>query len=558
MTDTISPPARAWAHAGVILIGALFIGLVDASMVRLGLLGAAGAYKYIPGRIWFVTPLCWLFFVALAALVGLVITRKYPSQIAVGMGLWFLAAEHASQTTRVVFIAAAVLTPFLLFALFRSTRGLMDRRWKGVTLAALGIYVGLVVGTVALTGPDLRSSSVRREASKGPNVLVVFLDTVRYDAVFDSKANLYPHLTTLRRLASESKVYDRAYAAGPWTLPSHLSALTGLEAHELGVDFDQQTYAGTVPTIAQKFRRQGYQTLAVTSNPYMSAVGRDLGDFDRWEQSQNALDVCRTAPVRYLQKKLRPVAMGVCMWGAAEVTSRAISQVRAGGAPYFMLLNYMDAHSPYDVSRECGGKLDGLHFNWRVKGFRKRYADDYARAVSCLDRKLAPLLDAAAQDPRGTIIVVTSDHGEQFGEHGLIIHANSLYPQLLHVPLLIRWPDRRASRETGVMSLADLPAILEGRPPRTPGTAMATLVYPRITERRGKWSAIRGDWQMISSARGPEELFNLRTDPMAEKNRISEPQTAAIAAELRQVIDGMKRETLKPRETSFRSLGYFR
>lgn len=551
-----SAASRLWAHLGILLSTSLVIAVADCLMIRFSLFGASGAYKYVPLRLWFIAPLCWLGFVLVSAIPVVAVFRRYGSLLASAAWVFFLLAQSASKSQRLTFVIVAVAVPILLGVAIYLVRRAVDWRWKPVTLALIAVFVLLLGGTIAASGRfDNRRSSASASA-QGPNVLVVFLDTVRYDAIFARDGSVHPHLPTFRRLASESVVYDYAYSASGWTLPSHLAALTGVEAHKLGIDFDQQEYTG-IPTIAQKYRRRGYRTLAVTSNPWMSAVGRDLGDFDRWEYAQNALDVCRIAPFRYLEPKLRIFGMGLCMWGASEVTSRAI-RLMPGEEPFFMLLNLMDAHTPYDTTRECGGELGGIWMRWEPRTYRRHYADDYARAVRCLDAKLAPLLDAAVRSPRGTIVTVLSDHGEQFGEHKLVLHSNSLYPQLLHVPMMMRWPDGAGRRVTETTSIVDLPDLLEKKPVRTPGTALATLVFPRARWRPSRWAVVRGEWQMIGSDRDRYELFNLREDPGAEIDRIDDPALAPLAAELRAEIARMRKEMPPRRETAFRSLGYLR
>ena len=88
-----------------------------------------------------------------------------------------------------------------------------------------------------------RSAAPATRQADGPNVVLIFLDTVRYDAVFDADGRVHSGLPALARLRAGSIALTRAYSTAPWTLPAHLSALTGLQAYELGVSFDSQEHA---------------------------------------------------------------------------------------------------------------------------------------------------------------------------------------------------------------------------------------------------------------------------------------------------------------------------
>src|SRR6185295_8401824 len=129
------------------------------------------------------------------------------------------------------------------------------------------------------------------------------------------------------------------------------------------------------------------------------------------------------------------------------------------------------------VERECG---DG--------------PPSYARAIRCIDRHLAAVIDRASRTRRETIIAVTSDHGEQFGEHGLFSHGNSLYRELLHVPLMIRMPSRQGRRISDAVSLAGLSSLL-----MNPAAAPEPVISSGVIDHPRSVSVIRGHWQLIAN-----------------------------------------------------------
>jgi arylsulfatase A-like enzyme len=154
---------------------------------------------------------------------------------------------------------------------------------------------------------------------------------------------------------------------------------------------------------------------------------------------------------------------------------------RIGGRPYFAMLNFMDAHAPYDPP----------------DGFRTRF-DDGAREVDRYDGGIAYMDSIVGTivarlrengDLDRSILIVTSDHGEQWGEHGLGSHGNSLYLPVLHVPLIVRAPGRvpAGQRIAGIVSLRDIAATIldvAGAPAGAiPGSSLATAWSTGTTER---------------------------------------------------------------------------
>src|SRR5258706_311032 len=180
-----------------------------------------------------------------------------------------------------------------------------------------------------------------------PNVVIVILDTVGHDALFEAST------PNVARLARGSVVFDRAYAQAPWTLPSHLSAFTGIPAQSLGIDFDQQRYTLSAPTLAEVYRRRGYRTAAVISNTFANRGSGFQRGFDIYEHAGNALDVCRTAAGMFADRHWTWFAARVCNWSASEVTGRLVAQMRDERRPYFLVANYMDAPNPYYVEPRC-------------------------------------------------------------------------------------------------------------------------------------------------------------------------------------------------------------
>jgi arylsulfatase A-like enzyme len=243
----------------------------------------------------------------------------------------------------------------------------------------------------------------------------------------------------------------------------------------------------------------------------------------------------------------------------------------AGREPFFLFLNYMDAHSPYAPPQPFSGRfgapsrsmsghdLDGLV---RAVDFRERTITDaqqrdlkaaYDGGIAYLDEQLGILFDALrrAGSYEHTLIIVTSDHGEAFGEKSLLGHGTSVYQDQVRVPLLIKYPGQRKAIEISALaSGVDLyPTVMEavgapresymaGRPLQLVSTQSARAIFtesypwpqwpdsPRF--RRTERAMFRDSWKLILSTTGGQELYDLSTDAGENRNLMGErPEVAA-------------------------------
>jgi arylsulfatase A-like enzyme len=412
-----------------------------------------------------------------------------------------------------------------------------------------------------------------------PNVLLLVFDTVRGEEL---SLYGYPHATTpaLERWAARGTVFDYAMATAPWTLPSHGSLFTGA----LGARQENgwvKPLGGAAPTLAERLRDRGYLTAGFAANllytSYESGLTRGFIDYQDYPFTRRQISL--HAPIAQtllfqsviaarslydLRQALGKFNLhadrvpGDAFVPARDITDRFLAwQARAGGRPFFAFLNYFDAHGPYHAPPE---------FRARFPGGKPR--DRYDAAIASLDSELDRIFRALEQ--RGvldrTIVVVTSDHGELFGEHGLGGHANGLYLPLLRVPLVLLYPPRvpPGLRIREPVSLRDIPAtILElagGSGPPLPGTSLAArwdssrspqpsgaIVSQVIRSRDGNpklpndrtWleSILDDQHHYIRSGLGKEELYAWRTDSLELNDLAGSPEGGAILSRLRARLD---------------------
>ena len=302
----------------------------------------------------------------------------------------------------------------------------------------------------------------------GPNIVIVVLDTARRDVAELSPTGMSP-TPNLDRLGSEGTVFTSAWATAPWTVPSHASMLTGLLPSSHGCTGYNSFLEDDQKTVAEYLADGGYETVAFFSNPWLTdrMTGMMRGFTTRYEE------------VGHDTRIFNIVDQG----GAA--TSRNIATwlaEREGNRPFLMFVNFLEPHLPYSpseayrsehlpdlpprsiVTTEWAHEFNaGAHpasdVDWR------RVTDLYLGDVAAADSYLGELLGELER--RGlyenAAIIVTSDHGENLGEHGYMDHQFGLFETLLAVPLVVRTPGQHeaAVRSDPAMLTDIFPTVLE-------------------------------------------------------------------------------------------------
>lgn len=370
-------------------------------------------------------------------------------------------------------------------------------------VAALGV-IGMLTG-MRLREAGSPAANVDGTADR-PNIVLLILDTVRAQSL-----SLYgyarPTTPILDALARESTVFDAAFSAAPWTAPSHASMMTGLWASQAGADYLNPMY-DTLTTVAQVLSGRGYTTGGFMANAgyagYQLGISRGFSHYEdfpfSFRQALWSTTLSQTGSGRLLLEglenherwKLRRAITNPNL--RTETVRKSQPQTAAdiagnffawrkgqGDRPFFAMLNFMDAHAPYEPPQEFRTRFGG----------GKTEQDRYDGGIAYEDSIIGSIVERlrAQGDLDRTVLIVTADHGEQFGEHGLESHGNSLYLPLLHVPLLVRAPGRAPAgqRIASIVSLRDMAATLvdlAGAPPGSmPGYSLAHVwTTGRITD----------------------------------------------------------------------------
>lgn len=442
---------------------------------------------------------------------------------------------------------------------------------------------------------NLKSISPNR-----PNVLFIVLDTVRAQSL---SAYGYSRPTTLRleKLAKNGVLFEQAIAPTPWTLPSHATMFTGRFPHELSIDWEEPLDA-TYPTLAEDFRDQGYATAGFVANmiycSYEQGLNRGFTHYEDYPVSIRELALSSSLVSNIVNSHaVRRLAGNYDVLdrkSAAQVNHDFLRWLSHNNQkPFFVFLNYFDTHEPYLPSPPFDSKFNQTTprrtyrvTRWAHEGARldketmspaeiQAELDAYEGSIAYVDQELGLLFDELSRQKilENTLVIITADHGEQFGEHGLFTHGNSLYLQTMRVPLLISFP-AHVPANTSVreaVTLRDLPATIVdlvqlGNKDRFPGNSLAQFwngttntniatrspllselnlgpfTHPHEPAFLGNMRSVVIDRKhYILNGDGSEEVYDIDSDPHENKNLAGTDEGRQITQQFRSFL----KETLK-------------
>lgn len=391
----------------------------------------------------------------------------------------------------------------------------------------------------------LDPGAVFRPVASPPTVVLVTSDTHRGDHVEGAPRAAALTTPALRELAARGVTFVDCFSTTNVTVPSHVAMLTGLHPRDSGVTDNRTRLSREPVTLAEVFSASGFRTIAVTSLNLLSPQHSNLAqgfDVTAWTQATRRSDK------------------------AVEVALRELDEAR--GRPVFAWIHVFDAHGPYeppppfdrafygsgrdpsrsgDEAGEATGKIPPY-----LEGVRDL---EYVRAlyrgeIGYLDAQLARLL-AHPRVATG-VVAFTGDHGEVLGRHGIWWAHKDVYPDTLHVPLILAWPgapagERRADPVLNVdvgRTLLDLAGLSEAPFPGRDLSGPAAAPAPRFALGGGRWEAAANDgrWHLILQlAADPDderhdrrerhavELFDLEDDPGCEHDRSASEREVARA-----------------------------
>ncbi|MGC2185898.1 MAG: sulfatase [Terriglobales bacterium] len=625
-------------NAGSLLIlglgSGIFAGLVEGA----GLLffqrvnwARWGPMIHVSGEILWISPIVDVILFLSLALIGSAVARfssRFPAVRVLVFLLTFFSLYDWLTLTGRLYHRACLLLALGVAAAFARWCGQREKAFlkfgKRATPWILALWIFVFTGMQGGKRLQERNAVAHLPAAApdAPNVLVIVEDTLRADHV-SAYGYARPTSPNFDRLAQQGVRFENAISTTSWSLPSHISLLTGRYQFEHGIGNVQpapwlgwgRTGLGGFPTLGEMLEQRGYRTGAFSANrTYFSTslgFGRGFQHFEDYFHSPadmfirtlygrefariylNRTDRSKVKrALRYfgmnsmldkdsegsgnyggaqgVRKRADVVNHEVLSWIDRENTDHGRND-RGETHPFFAFLNYFDVHYPYGSPPtypkpewDHGGRID--EYDASVK-----YADDaLGRLMQALDQRgLSP----------NTLVIVTSDHGESLGQHGLTYHGQALYRELIHVPLAIFYPGHVPTGvkvQTPITNAAIPATIMDILGARTQQDAFpcpslsalwqtgggsdwpdpvselarndiadkedraAAKIVPTATTGSMK-SLVTPQWQFITHESMGDQLYDWARDTAESNNLIHSPEGQTTAARLKSRLENVMR-----------------
>jgi arylsulfatase A-like enzyme len=567
---------RDWAAIAV-LVG-LLVGLAE------GIAWLLVAKLNVPRILW-AAPLVDCAFAVTILVLGAALAKRIRSPLLLRAFIYItcllvyeplrvLFGQSVSKLTVIGVAAAlaALLTGFIVHAAV-----IRPGAFRKASIAGAAVLVVLFCAT-EVHEKLVEAAPLTSASPSDKNVLVIVVDTLRADHL-SLTGYFRPTSPHLDRLAARGIVFEEAISSSSWTLPAHASLLTGLYPHQHHAVTPRDRLPENPPIVSEWFAEHGYRTGAFSANTMFfsrrSGFGRGFDVFrDVYPPLSSLLVTTRAGQqLRDALFMTRITDNLVGRQSAGPLSRVALDWIERDQRPFFAIINFFDVHDPYIPPKgyktrygESHKRLGGLGVTFDI--FPELSPEELREAVAMYDSSISYVddqIDALLNelDRRGTlqntVVVITSDHGEEFNEHGFLTHGNSLYRELVHVPLIVLAP---GEAPTGVriatpVSLTNVPATLidlaTGQTvPEFPRRSLATLW--RTPAAQANWpapiselaqlhicdcfpnskesfqSVTSGDWHYIAGSSGDEQLFRISTDPTNLKNLVGSAPPEVLTA----------------------------
>jgi len=288
-------------------------------------------------------------------------------------------------------------------------------------------------------------SRVPKLEGPAPNILLIVLDAARADH-FSCYGYQRPTTPNIDRVAAGGLRFTQAVSSSSWTTPSHASLFTGLLPAEHGTHNQHAWLIDRIPTLAELLKRRGYRTAAFSNNPHVDRAQNLHRGFELFEAVWSKTDAVTPDKPHNTEH-------------TNGLVRSFIEKIQGSGAPFFIFINYMDVHQPYDPpepyrtmflkpGQAVSARVDSacrhaplLNSKALVPSEQEEHLVRavYDGALNYLDARIGELLEFLRrrnmQD--NTLLIITSDHGELFGEYGYFAHGGMLKRPLVHIPLIV-------------------------------------------------------------------------------------------------------------------------
>jgi arylsulfatase A-like enzyme len=514
------------------------------------------------------------------------------------------------------------------FQASRSTESKSNSPDRGLLFKVSAALFILVMSAFLHQEPQWGNQKVKptTKAASRPNVILITLDTVRADhlSLYGYKRDTTPNL---RKFSKEAILYTHAIAPGDMTLSTHASIFTGLYSKRHGAHWDFPNFvygrplADKIHTLSEILSDKGYLTMGVVANlGFLShKFGLDRGFYYYDNRApvlffgQAKFYSLRRSISNILACFASPSDLDQVYFRAEDINKEVFNLLdnqRNKQTPFFLFVNYMDAHAPYIPPAPFDAIYPGKDKTFTQALYHKidkqimmlerklteeegsHLISQYDGSIAYIDFHIGKLISRLKEIGlyENCLIIITSDHGEAFGEKDLFEHGVSVYQDQINVPLIIKYPDsRRSTIVDDTVSLCDLmPSVLDVLgfeiPVDIDGQSLLRLKHNESREimsesypkgylvdwhprfRRIERAIFSGRFKFINSTAGKRELYDLSKD-LDEKENLygaAEGTSRELEAKLNRWLRETKEESGSTRQLDkgtldrLKSLGYIK
>ena len=520
--------------------------------------------------------------------LGFIMNPWTPSMVLIGLS--WITLELLKDHSKVIKAGAILSYLCTVFVISFFVQKMRNRQRTNKLTVPFSVLIVFGISLFARQTPfqrDAAMKSLSLEASR-PNVILITMDTVRADhlSLYGYERDTTPNL---KEFSENATLYTHAIAPGDMTLPTHASIFTGLYARQHGAHYDPWTGYPIGRPLADKFQTlseilsdEGYLTMGVIANhAYIThKFGLDQG-FSFYDERRPVVflgnPLLEEIKGYYLRKIIRnglahlaTPSVGDMLYRKADMINKEafflLDRVKKNNQRFFLFINYMDAHDPYTPPAPFNTLYPGKDEMFTSNDYRsllrevikfKRSVTDrkrnhlisqYDGGIVYIDFNIIKLIERlkALDLYENSLIIITSDHGETFGERNLLGHGVSVYQDQVYVPLIIKYPNvnKKIVVNKFVSPIDIMPTILDVLgyevPEYVQGLSLTKLESwnartviaesfpkgPLLTLHPGFNRVERAiffwPFKFILSTAGKRELYDLSKDP-DEKNNLYRP-----------------------------------
>ncbi len=486
-----------------------------------------------------------------------------------------ISYESAAGILIIIFLCSLIwLVGFLIIWLFRRINRSLGLSWAKSGVVVYLVVLILMIGSILLVPvdePEFEAYDVQKaiNAADKPNIIFIVIDCLRYDWISVTKPDV--NTPNIEMLVNDGIFYTNSFAHCSWTKPSFVSLFTSLYTAQHNVMSGRDIINPSLTTLAQVLGDIGYYTVGFHNNPHLRIMSNFHIGFNYYQYlvPDTFYPIDPDAPIfvysQYFQSIARRLAgkekaVSTIYQDAVTTSNTVIDWVENNKEKkFYMFVHYMDPHEPY-FERPLSGEIVVPPKQYSREAL-DRIAVTYTAEVEYTDNALGLFFDYLKENGLydNSLIILTADHGEEFYDHGGWSHGQTLFDEVIKVPLIVKLPDSQSAGDVDsslVEGIDIAPTIVEFVKGEIPATWEGKDI---ISDAEIRWSyadleqhgpinkSLRSLTEKLYLAGEPHRetidpinYFDMENDPQEKNNLAYDPQFESRVEALNDSIEAME------------------